>query len=90
MNADASKIIVIASHCGTCGTDNVEVHHKHFPELRIVGASSEEAAERLSTKLSVSLNAVSDPMHRDPVRQAIADVQAFLNREGAAHPARNL
>ena len=90
MDADASKIIVTEHHCGTCGTDNVQVHHEHFPELRIMGASSEDAAERLSRKLEISLEAVPDPLHGDPVRQAIADVRAFLNREGAAHVGRNL
>lgn len=90
MDADTSKIIVIANHCDTCGTDNVQVYHRHFPELRIMGASSEEAAERLARKLGVALKAVPDPLHGDPVRQAIADVQAFLNKEGAAHLGRNL
>ena len=91
MNAEASRIIVVDNHCGACGTDNVQVYHEHFPELRIMAASSEEAAKRLVTRLETSLNAVSDPFHGDPVRQAIADVQAFVNREGAAHPrARSL
>lgn len=81
MNGDASKIIVIANHCGACGADNVQVYHEHFPELRVASVSGEEAAERLSTKLELSLEAVSDPFHGDPVRQAIADLRAFLKRE---------
>lgn len=89
MDADTSKIIVVANHCDTCGTDNVQVYHKQFPELRVMGASSEEAAERLARKLGVSLKAVPDPLHGDPVRQAIADLEAFLKREGAAHLGRN-
>lgn len=90
MSGDASNIVVTAHHCGTCGTDDVQVYHKHFPELRVGGISSNEAAERLSAKLEISLRAVSDPLHGDPVRQGIADLQAFLNREGAAHVGRNL
>jgi hypothetical protein len=90
MNAEASRIIVVDNHCGACGTDNVQVYHEHFPELRIMATSSEEGAKRLVASLESSLNAVSDPFHGDPVRQAIADVQAFVNREGAAHPARHL
>ncbi|HEX5470832.1 MAG TPA: hypothetical protein VFW73_03045, partial [Lacipirellulaceae bacterium] len=90
MNANPRHVIVIANHCGTCGTDNVQVYHEHFPELRISGASSAEAADRLATKLETSLQTVSDPFHGDPVRQAIADLQAFLNREGPAHAGRDL
>jgi hypothetical protein len=33
---------------------------------------------------------VADPAHREPVRQAIADVKAFLDRKGDVHPARDL
>lgn len=90
MNADASRIIVIAHECDVCGTDNVLIYHEHFPELRLTGASSAEAAERLAASLGRSLDAVPDPLHADPVREAIADVEAFLNPEGAAHVARNL
>ncbi|HEX7379577.1 MAG TPA: hypothetical protein VF278_20810 [Pirellulales bacterium] len=90
MNADTRRIVVIDTRCGACGTDHLEVYHEHFPELRIAAASSEEAAARLLTKLEISLSAVSDPFHCDPVREAIADVQAFLNRTGTAHPARDL
>lgn len=54
-----------------------------------MGGSSEEAAERLARKLGVSLKAVPDPLHGDPVRQAIADLHAFLSKEGAAHVGRN-
>lgn len=90
MNSDASKIIVVANHCGTCGTDNVQVYHEHFPELRVMGATSEAAAEGLAAKLELSLDAVSDPFHGDPVRQAIADLAAFLKKDGAAHLGRNL
>lgn len=84
MNADARKIIVIDNHCGACGTENVQVYHEHFPELRIMGATSAAAAERLLMELHLSLEAVSDPFHSDPVRQAMADVQAFLSRTPAA------
>jgi hypothetical protein len=90
MNANASKIIVVDNHCGACGTDNVQVYHEHFPELRIMAMSSEEAAERLVVSLETSLGTVTDPFHGDPVRQAIEDIRAFLHREGAAHPARDL
>lgn len=40
--------------------------------------SAREAAEHLSKRLKSDLDAVSDPLHRDPVRVAIADVRAFL------------
>jgi hypothetical protein len=90
MNVDPGKVIVTESRCGACSTETVQVYHQSFPEMRFAGQSAEEAAERLANQLEGSLDAVSDPPHREPVRQAIADLRAFLNWEGAAHPAREL
>lgn len=86
MTADTTRIIVGDNNCDTCGTDRVEVYHERFPELRVAGSSAEQAAQRLADQLTSNLN-VADPLHRDPVGLALADVQAFLARENAARPA---
>jgi len=88
MNSDASNIIVTETSCRACGANRIEVHHQHIAELRTQGASAEEAAERLAKQLQFSLAAVSDPSKRELGQLAIADIRAFLNREGPPHFAR--
>jgi hypothetical protein len=90
MNANPSNVIVVDGACTTCGGESIEVHHESFPELRVVGPSAGEAAERLAARLENSLSTVADRAHRDPALQALADVQAFVDREGSVHPGRDL
>jgi hypothetical protein len=90
MNADPRNVIVTENACQTCGADTIQVHHQSFPEMHIGGPSAGEAAERLAQRLVSALDVVADPAHREPVRQAIADVKAFLDRKGDVHPARDL
>ncbi len=86
MSSDLKRVIVTQSSCHHCGVDAVEVYHQHFPEMRISGNSALQAAERLCAHLESELDAVSDPLHRNPVQFAIADVQAFLCEQQAKHP----
>ena len=81
MAGDAKKIVVTEDFCNACGTPKVNVHHQSFPELSISGESPDDAAENLAIRLGPNLDAVSDPSHRERVRRAMADVQAFLSRE---------
>src|SRR5690242_16565448 len=37
MSNDPKRIIVTESLCNACSTHNVNVHHEHFPEMRIEG-----------------------------------------------------
>lgn len=90
MKSDSTKLIVSEGHCDCCGTPSVQVYHPSFPEFRLAASSAEQAAERLASRLETSLDAVSDPSRREPVRRAIADIRAFLSREGGLHPARDL
>jgi hypothetical protein len=90
MNADPGNVIVTENACQSCGTDTIHVHHQSFPEMHIGGRSAGEAAERLAQRLESSLDVVADQAHREPVRQAIADIKAFLDRKGGIHPARDL
>jgi len=48
--------------------------------------STDRAVDKLVSRLESNLAAVSDPMHREPVQLAIADAQAFINRDTARQP----
>lgn len=86
MAANPEMVVVTEDLCNACGTPHVKVHHQGFPELSITGESAEQAAAILVTKLESNLDAVWDPNHKAPVRQAIADVQAFLSSDTAPQP----
>jgi hypothetical protein len=88
MNVDANKIIVAEIECNTCGTDRFEVFHQDFPELRIAAPTAEQAVQRLVGQLTTSLDVAVAPLHREPVCQAIADLNAFLGRENSSRPAQ--
>ena len=81
MTGDQTAVVVTEDFCNACGTPRVNVHHQSFPEMRICGESTDQAVDELATRLKANLAAVSDPMHRAPVQLAIADVQAFINRD---------
>lgn len=89
MNADPRNVIVAELPCTACSTDTVSVHHQSFPETQVGGSSVSEAAERLANQLENGLDVVTDPTHRDPIRQAIADIQAFLEEKEQAHLGQN-
>jgi hypothetical protein len=90
MSTNPSNVIVTDHACRTCGGNRIEVHHEGFPELRVGGQTAGEAAERLAVRLESSLAAVADNAHRQPALQALADVRAFLDRQGDPHPGRDL
>ena len=86
MTGDPTMVVVTEEFCNACGTPRVNVHHQSFPEMRISGESPDQAVDELATRLKANLAAVSDPMHRAPVQLAIADVQAFINRDTVPQP----
>jgi hypothetical protein len=90
MSANVSNVIVVDYACKTCGGDSIQVYHERFPELRVGGSSAGAAAERLALRLENSLATVADRAHRDPALQALADVRAFVDRQGSVHPGRDL
>jgi quercetin dioxygenase-like cupin family protein len=79
-------VVVTEGFCNACGTPQVNVHHESFPELSVSGESPDEGAENLALQLKPNLDAVSDPSHRERVRCAMADVEAFLARETDPQP----
>jgi hypothetical protein len=57
--------------------------------MRIEDISAEQAALHLANRLEAARAATPDSLHREAVRQAIDDIRAFLDREGAAHVGRD-
>ena len=90
MSADPRRIIVTEGCCEACDAHTVLVHHQDFPKMRIEGISSEQAAEHLVDQLTAALDSVCDPARRATTQAVIDDARAFLDREGAVHPARDL
>jgi len=90
MSADPKRIIVTESCCHSCNVHTVLVHHQTFPELRIEDLSAEKAAGHLANRLGAALDSALDPSHREAIQLALADAQAFLDREGFAHPGRDV
>ena len=90
MSADSRRIIATKSFCQACGVPVVLLHHETFPEMRIEALSAERAAGHFVDRLKATLDSAPDASHREDVLRALADVQAFLNREGPPHLARDL
>jgi quercetin dioxygenase-like cupin family protein len=86
MTGDPKMIVVTEEFCNACGTHRVDVHHQSFPEMRISNDSLDRAVDGLATRLESNLGAVSDPLHRAPVQLAIADANAFIDRETTGQP----
>jgi hypothetical protein len=90
MSNDPRRIIVTESCCHACSVHTVLVHHENFPELRIEGLSAEKAAGHLANRLGAALDSALDPLHREAIQLALANAQAFLDREAYAHPGRDV
>ena len=90
MSADPKRIIVTESRCPSCGVHVVLIHHEAFPEMRVEALSAERAAGHFVNRLKAILDSASDPSRREAILCALADAQAFLDREGAAHIARDI
>jgi hypothetical protein len=58
--------------------------------LHVEALSAEQAAGHLANRLQAALDTVSDPSHHEAIVRALADAQAFLDREGYAHPGRDV
>lgn len=89
MSADPKRIIVTECCCEACSVHTVRVHHEHFPEMRAEGITAEMAAGHLANRLASAQESDVDPAHRDAIRGALSDAQAFLGRKGRAHPGRD-
>jgi len=77
MDTEQSPVIVTSG--GSAST--AYVHHRDFPEIRAEGASPKEAAALLVHQLHRALDSALIDWRRDRVNEAIADVEAFVERE---------
>ena len=58
--------------------DSVQVSHNDFPDIQADGDSIEDAADNLVRLLTHEISEVEDDTVRDSLRQAVAEVQAFI------------
>jgi predicted RNase H-like HicB family nuclease len=79
MTTEPSKVTATAG----ATPDSVLVTHDDFPELQSDGDSLEDAAANLVQGLTRALGDAEDDARRDSLRQAIAEVQAFIERPAA-------
>jgi predicted RNase H-like HicB family nuclease len=79
MTTEPSKVTATAGP----SPDSVRVSHNDFPNLRADGDSVEDAAANLVQVLTRALNDTEDDAHRASLRQAITEVQAFIERPTA-------
>jgi len=79
MTTEPSKVTATAG----ATPDSVRVSHDDFPELRADGDSLEDAAANLVQGLTRAIIDTEDDAHRDSLRQAIAEVRAWIERPAA-------
>jgi hypothetical protein len=79
MITETSKVTATAG----ATPDSVQIYHNDFPSLTADGDSIEDAAANLVGQLSREINDMPDDSRRDTLRQAIAEVQAFIERPAA-------
>ncbi len=78
MDTEADRVIVTPG--ATAHT--TRVHHRDFPEIQADGQSAKEAATFLASKLTLALDTALTNWRRQTLSSAIADVEAFVQREG--------
>lgn len=76
MAIDLSRVIVATG--ATAHTTSV--HHRDFPEIRADGETPVVAATHLSNQLTRALDSALTQWRRESIVQAIADVQAFVDK----------
>ncbi len=79
MTTEPSKVTATAG----ATPDSVRIYHNDFPDLRAGGDSVEDAAANLVQGLTRAIDEAEDAVHRDSLRQAIAEVRAFIERPAA-------
>jgi hypothetical protein len=79
MAADPSKVRVTTGATAHAA----QASHRDFPEARADGESPAVAARNLLGQLARALDSAATEPDRAPLRQAIADVQGFIDAAGA-------
>jgi hypothetical protein len=69
---------VIVAPCSTGHTNQMQVHHRDFPEIRGEGETAAAAAGQLVNHLTRALDSALTVWRRDTIQQAIVEVQEFI------------
>lgn len=76
MDSDQTKVVVTIG----ASASTARVHHRDFAEIHAEGANAREAASLLVHQLSRALDSALIDWRRERVKDAIADVQAFVDQ----------
>jgi hypothetical protein len=77
MSGDPEKVVV-----ATCPPPQAyTAHHGDIPELQSDGESPLAAATNLAQDLTREIDGTADKLHREPAKQALTDVQAYIEKE---------
>jgi hypothetical protein len=76
MTTDTARVIV--APCSTGHTNQMQAHHRDFPEIRAEGDTAAAAAAQLVNHLTRALDSALTVWRRETIQQAIADVQEFV------------
>jgi hypothetical protein len=79
--SDPSNVIVSTKDFRQSWISGVSVHHRNFPEVQGEGNSHEDAAARLVSLLTQTLQSAPSVWRREMIERAIEDVGAFAEQE---------
>ncbi len=73
MAADPTRVQVVTDQ-----NPQYHANHRNFPDLRADGESPKFAAFNLAEDSKREIEVAPDDFHREPLQQALVDVQAFV------------
>jgi hypothetical protein len=79
MQHSTSRVVVTESKCSCHSVSTTQIHHRHFPEIWAQGPTALEGATQLTRHLERALEASRSQWHTKIMREALADVSAFLD-----------
>ena len=82
MVTDLNQVIVQTGECACHSVHITHIHHRNFPEIWAECGTAAEGAAHLSNLLARELEGAGDDWHRESIRQAVADVQAYVDASG--------
>jgi hypothetical protein len=77
MSGDPDKVHVVISP----PPQAFQAHHGDIPELQSDGESPLAAATNLAQDLAREIDGTADTLHREPAKQALTDVEAYIEHE---------
>ena len=82
MVTDIDQVIVETGECACRSVHINHIHHRNFPEIWAECGTAAEGAAHLCNLLARELDAAGDSWHRESIREALADVQAYIDALG--------